>query len=111
VLVFVLLLAIVIHAAAALKHQFIDRLPAAGRMPPFETPRHVPTVIGQAIAQGCSDASNGLSVVFEDSHCRLTVTGSLAANRPIGRSRRYSRFREGHPRFGRLGLFAPRSQP
>lgn len=47
VLVFVLLLAIVIHAAAALKHQFIDRLPTAGRLPPFETPRHVPTVIGQ----------------------------------------------------------------
>jgi cytochrome b561 len=46
-LVFILLLAIVIHAAAALKHQFIDRLPAAARMPPFETPGHKPTVIGQ----------------------------------------------------------------
>jgi cytochrome b561 len=46
-LVFVLILLILVHAAAALKHQFIDRLPAAGRMPPFVVPDHMPRVIGQ----------------------------------------------------------------
>lgn len=47
VLVAVLLLAIVIHVAAALKHQFFDHIPAAGRMPPFQPGAGKPAVIGQ----------------------------------------------------------------
>jgi cytochrome b561 len=46
-LVFVLLLLIVLHAAAALKHQFVDRSPVAGRMPPFRVPHGEPSAIGQ----------------------------------------------------------------
>ena len=42
---------IALHAAAALKHQFIDRNRAAGRMPPFRDPRHEPVVIGQGAHQ------------------------------------------------------------
>lgn len=38
---------IALHAAAALKHQFIDKNRAAGRMPPFQDPRDEPVVIGQ----------------------------------------------------------------
>lgn len=37
---------ILLHAAAALKHRFIDRTPAAGRMPPFDAPGAT-TRIGQ----------------------------------------------------------------
>jgi cytochrome b561 len=44
---FLLILLIVLHAAAALKHQFIDRNRAAGRMPPFKDPVDEPVVIGQ----------------------------------------------------------------
>jgi cytochrome b561 len=47
VLVVVLLIAIVVHVAAALKHQFIDHIPAAGRMPPFVPGKGKPAVIGQ----------------------------------------------------------------
>lgn len=47
VLVAVLLLAIVIHVAAALKHRFIDHIPAAGRMPPFRPGYGKYVVIGQ----------------------------------------------------------------
>ncbi|MBW0007035.1 MAG: cytochrome b/b6 domain-containing protein [Sphingomonas sp.] len=36
-----------VHAAAALKHQFIDRNRASGRMPPFKDPVDEPVVIGQ----------------------------------------------------------------
>ena len=46
-LVAVLLLAILIHVAAALKHQFVDHIPAAGRMPPFRPGESKPAVIGQ----------------------------------------------------------------
>jgi cytochrome b561 len=46
-LVFILLALIAIHAAAALKHQFLDRWPVAGRMPPFRVSRGEPAVIGQ----------------------------------------------------------------
>jgi cytochrome b561 len=46
-LVFLLIALILIHASAALKHQFIDRWPVAGRMPPFQAPSDTPTVIGQ----------------------------------------------------------------
>jgi cytochrome b561 len=46
-LVFLLLALIVIHVAAALKHQFVDRMPAAGRMPPFWPGDDRPVVIGQ----------------------------------------------------------------
>lgn len=46
-LVFLLLAAILIHAGAALKNQFVARLPVAGRMPPFQAPGRRPTVIGQ----------------------------------------------------------------
>jgi cytochrome b561 len=35
------------HVAAALKHQFIDRNRAAGRMPPFKDPVDEPVVVGQ----------------------------------------------------------------
>ena len=38
---------IVLHAAAALKHQFIDRNRASGRMPPFQAPDGERAVIGQ----------------------------------------------------------------
>lgn len=47
ILVVLLLLGIVIHAAAALKHQFFDRSPAADRMPPFKIPGDREPVIGQ----------------------------------------------------------------
>lgn len=43
---------IVLHAAAALKHQFIDRLPAAGRMPPFQPDDGSPVVVGQGGRSG-----------------------------------------------------------
>lgn len=46
-LAFVLIALIVLHAAAALKHQFFDRLPAAGRMPPFRPADGRPVVVGQ----------------------------------------------------------------
>jgi cytochrome b561 len=46
VFVFLLLLGIGIHVAAALKHQFLERSPASGRMPPFRIAEE-PTVIGQ----------------------------------------------------------------
>ncbi|MBO0749459.1 MAG: cytochrome b, partial [Porphyrobacter sp.] len=39
-LALVLIALIVLHIAAALKHQFFDRLPAAGRMPPFRPGDH-----------------------------------------------------------------------
>jgi cytochrome b561 len=38
---------IVVHIAAALKHQFIDHNRAAGRMPPFQDPIDEPVVVGQ----------------------------------------------------------------
>ncbi|MGN6590950.1 MAG: cytochrome b, partial [Sphingomicrobium sp.] len=38
---------IVLHILAALKHQFLDRNRAAGRMPPFKDPVDEPVVIGQ----------------------------------------------------------------
>ena len=44
ILVWILLLLIVVHAAAGLKHRFIDRIPSAGRMPPFSPPDGRPTV-------------------------------------------------------------------
>ena len=44
---FLLIALIVVHVAAALKHQFIDRAPVSGRMPPFRTPHDEPVVIGQ----------------------------------------------------------------
>lgn len=47
VLVFVLLTAIAIHAAAALKHQFIEHNQSAGRMPPFQPSGGEHPVIGQ----------------------------------------------------------------
>lgn len=37
-LIFITIALVVLHAGAALKHQFIDRSRAAGRMPPFRTP-------------------------------------------------------------------------
>jgi cytochrome b561 len=46
-LVFVLILLILLHAAAALKHQFFDHMPSAGRMPPFQPPDGRPVVVGQ----------------------------------------------------------------
>jgi cytochrome b561 len=36
-----------VHVAAALKHQFVDRNRASGRMPPFRDPVDEPVVIGQ----------------------------------------------------------------
>jgi cytochrome b561 len=38
---------IVLHLGAALKHQFIDKNRAAGRMPPFKDPVDEPVVVGQ----------------------------------------------------------------
>ncbi len=46
-LAFVLIALIALHVAAALKHQFFDRAPAAGRMPPFRPPHGEQVVIGQ----------------------------------------------------------------
>lgn len=37
-LVFVTIALVILHVAAALKHQFVDRARAAGRMPPFRAP-------------------------------------------------------------------------
>jgi len=39
VLVFTTIALVVLHVAAALKHQFVDRARAAGRMPPFRAQR------------------------------------------------------------------------
>ena len=44
---FLLVALIVLHVAAALKHQFVDRNRAAGRMPPFRDPVDEPVVVGQ----------------------------------------------------------------
>jgi len=44
---FLLVALILLHAAAALKHQFVDRNRASGRMPPFRDPVDEPVVIGQ----------------------------------------------------------------
>lgn len=38
---------ILLHAAAALKHQFVDHMRVAGRMPPFQAPDGEEAVIGQ----------------------------------------------------------------
>jgi cytochrome b561 len=43
---------IVVHLAAALKHQFVDRSPSAGRMPPFRPPHDEPVVVGQGSDAG-----------------------------------------------------------
>ena len=47
---FLLVALILLHVAAALKHQFIDRNRAAGRMPPFQDPVDEPVVVGQGRA-------------------------------------------------------------
>lgn len=47
VLVVLLIALIPVHVAAALKHQLIDRMPAAGRMPPFWPGDDRPVVVGQ----------------------------------------------------------------
>lgn len=44
---FLLVALIVLHIAAALKHEFIDKNRAAGRMPPFKDPVDEPVVVGQ----------------------------------------------------------------
>jgi cytochrome b561 len=49
VLVAVLLIALIIHVAAALKHQFVDHIPTAGRMPPFTPGWGKYAVIGQGV--------------------------------------------------------------
>jgi cytochrome b561 len=51
VVAFLLCGLIALHAAAALKHEFIDRNRAAGRMPPFRDPVDEPVVIGQGARQ------------------------------------------------------------
>jgi cytochrome b561 len=45
---------IVLHAAAALKHQFFDKNRSAGRMPPFKDPVDEPVVVGQGGHQQAS---------------------------------------------------------
>lgn len=45
ILVFVTLALLVLHVGAALKHQFIDRSRAAGRMPPFRAPGGEPVEV------------------------------------------------------------------
>ncbi len=45
--VWCVILLVVLHAGAALKHQFFDKNRAAGRMPPFQDPVDEPVVIGQ----------------------------------------------------------------
>jgi len=44
-LVFVTLALLVLHIGAALKHQFVDRAPASGRMPPFQVPGGEPVEV------------------------------------------------------------------
>lgn len=51
-LAWVLIVLVLIHAAAALKHQFVDRLPVSGRMPPFRPADRRPVVIGQGGSAG-----------------------------------------------------------
>jgi len=51
--VWALLALMVLHVAAALKHQFVDKNRAAGRMLPFQDPCDEPVVIGQG---ACSEA-------------------------------------------------------
>ncbi|MBV9527069.1 cytochrome b/b6 domain-containing protein [Sphingomonas sp.] len=53
--VWLLILLMALHVAAALKHQFIDRNRAAGRMPPFRDPVDEPVVIGQGSAARSED--------------------------------------------------------
>jgi cytochrome b561 len=43
----VLIVLMGLHVAAALKHQFIDKSRAAGRMPPFRDPVDEPVIVGQ----------------------------------------------------------------
>lgn len=50
VLAAVLVVVLLIHVAAALKHQFFDHIPAAGRMPPFQPGHGKAAVIGQGHA-------------------------------------------------------------
>src|SRR6476661_2893213 len=45
---------IALHAAAALKHQFVDKNRAAGRMLPFQDPCDEAVVIGQGARRGAS---------------------------------------------------------
>jgi cytochrome b561 len=47
VMAFILVAAILVHVAAALKQQFFDHWRVAGRMPPFHAPSHEHAVIGQ----------------------------------------------------------------
>jgi cytochrome b561 len=44
---FLLVALILLHVAAALKHQFVDRWRGSARMPPFGAPNGEPVVIGQ----------------------------------------------------------------
>ena len=44
-LVFVSLALVVLHVGAALKHQFVDRARASGRMPPFQVPGGEPVEV------------------------------------------------------------------
>lgn len=44
-LVFITIALVVLHVAAALKHQFVDRARWAGRMPPFQAPGEEPTAV------------------------------------------------------------------
>jgi cytochrome b561 len=46
-LAWALIALIAVHVGAALKHQFIDKAPSAGRMPPFRPSHDEPVVIGQ----------------------------------------------------------------
>lgn len=43
---------ILIHIAAALKHQFVDHWRGSARMPPFTDPQGEPVVIGQGLQEG-----------------------------------------------------------
>ena len=49
-MVWILILLILLHAAAGLKHRFVDRMASAGRMPPFRPADGRPVVIGQGSA-------------------------------------------------------------
>ena len=49
---FILVALILLHVAAALKHQFVDRWRGAARMPPFTAPHDEPVVVGQGPREG-----------------------------------------------------------
>jgi cytochrome b561 len=49
---FLLVALILVHVAAALKHQFFDHWRGSARMPPFTAPQGEPVAVGQGLQEG-----------------------------------------------------------